>query len=167
MPSLKRSFPPVANRETRLLVLGSLPGEVSLAQARYYAHPRNQFWQLMSDVIEQDLTRLDYDERLTALLEARVGLWDVVESASRRGSLDAQIRDHRPNRLAELAASLPNLIAIAFNGGTAARIGRKQLAGYGHLKLVDLPSSSPAFTMSLADKRLRWRLLRGCLAAKS
>jgi double-stranded uracil-DNA glycosylase len=164
---LKRSFPPVVNSETRLLVLGSLPGEASLAQSRYYAHPRNQFWLLMSDVVDRDLTRLDYPDRLEALLAARVGLWDVVESASRHGSLDAQIRDHRPNRLVELAAALPKLIAIGFNGGTAARIGRKQLVSRNDLTLIDLPSSSPAFTMSLDEKRLRWRLLRERISAKT
>ena len=164
---LKRSFPPVVNSETRLLVLGSLPGEESLARARYYAHPRNQFWLLMSDVIGCDLTKLDYPDRLDALLAARVGLWDVVESASRRGSLDAQIRDHRPNRLIEVAAALPKLAAIGFNGGTAARIGRKQLAARNDLKLIDLPSSSPAFTLSLAEKRLRWRILRQWISGKT
>ena len=166
MQQLKRSFPPVVNSETRLLVLGSLPGEASLSQARYYAHPRNQFWLLMSDVVDRDLTRLDYPDRLEALLAAHVGLWDVVESASRRGSLDAQIRDHRPNRLIELAAALPMLAAVGFNGGTAARIGHKQLAARNDLALIDLPSSSPAFTMSLAEKQLRWRLLRERLSAK-
>jgi TDG/mug DNA glycosylase family protein len=156
----KRSFPPVVDQATRLLVLGSLPGERSLAEARYYAHPRNQFWQLMSGVIDRDLTALGYADRLAALLAAQVGLWDVVESASRSGSLDAKIRDHRPNRLAELAASLPNLGAVAFNGGTAARIGRPQLVARPDLALIALPSSSPAFTMTLAEKSARWSALR-------
>ena len=156
----KRSFPPIVNAETRLLLLGSLPGEESLAQGRYYAHPRNQFWLLMSDVVDRDLMKLDYPDRLAELLAAQVGLWDVVESASRRGSLDAQIRDHRPNRLIELAATLPKLAAIGFNGNTAARIGRKQLAARNDVQLIDLPSSSPAFTMSLVEKGLRWRILR-------
>jgi len=158
-PRIKRSFPPVVDRETRLLVLGSLPGERSLAEARYYAHPRNQFWLLIGAVIGRDLATLEHADRLDALLRARVGLWDVVESAARVGSLDARIRDHRPNRLAELAASLPNLAAVAFNGGTAARIGRIQLARRTDLALIALPSSSPAFTMRLADKLVRWRAL--------
>lgn len=165
MHELKRSFPPVVDGKTRLLVLGSLPGERSLAEARYYAHPRNQFWLLMGDVIEKDLARLDYADRLEALLTARVGLWDVVESASRRGSLDGQIRDHTPNRLPELVASLPKLAAVAFNGGTAAHLGRRQLGGHHGLALIDLPSSSPAYTMSLADKRLRWRILQDWISA--
>jgi hypoxanthine-DNA glycosylase len=165
MHELKRSFPPVVDGNTRLLVLGSLPGERSLAEARYYAHPRNQFWLLMGDVIQQDLARLDYADRLEALLAARIGLWDVVESASRRGSLDGQIRDHTPNRLPELAAALPALAAVAFNGGTAARLGRRQLGEDHDLALIDLPSSSPAYTMSLADKRLRWQILQDWISA--
>lgn len=164
---IKRSFPPVVDSKTRLLVLGSLPGEQSLAQSRYYANPRNQFWLLMGEVIECDLAALDYPDRLRTLLAAGVGLWDVVDSASRAGSLDAQIRGHRPNRLAELAAALPQLAAVAFNGGTAARIGRTQLGGRDDLTLIALPSSSPAYTMNLADKAQCWRELRYWLKAKS
>ena len=157
---LKRSFGPIVDARTRLLVLGSLPGEESLAQSRYYAHPRNQFWRLMGDVIGVGLEALDYDARLAALLTARVGLWDVVESATRHGSLDANIRSHRANRLADLTASLPCLCAVAFNGATAAALGRRQLADVAGLALIALPSSSPAYTLSLAEKRERWRALR-------
>ena len=160
---LRRSFGPITDSRTRLLVLGSLPGEESLARSRYYAHPRNQFWLLMSDVIGVGLDRLDYDARLAALLAAHVGLWDVVESAARRGSLDANIRGHRANRLVALTASLPCLSAVAFNGATAATIGRRQLADIDGLTLVALPSSSPAHTLPLAEKRTRWRTLRSFL----
>jgi len=158
--TVKRSFPPVVDTGVRLLVLGSLPGEVSLAATRYYAHPRNQFWRLMGAVLEADLTIMSYDDRLEALLRAGVGLWDVVETATRRGSLDASIRDHRPNRLAELVAALPELAAVAFNGGTAALIGRRQIEGIDGVALVALPSSSPAYTLPFDEKRARWLELR-------
>jgi double-stranded uracil-DNA glycosylase len=154
----KRSFQPVVNAGTRLLVLGSLPGEASLAAARYYAHPQNQFWRLIGGVVGRDLASLAYEERLAALLASGVGLWDVVASAARRGSLDGAIRDHQANDLAALAASLSSLRAIAFNGATAARIGRKAL-GATSLALIDLPSSSPAFTLPLAEKQARWQVL--------
>src|SRR4051794_1456568 len=124
----KRSFPPVVNPQVRLLVLGSLPGVRSLAAQRYYAHPQNQFWQLMSGVIGQDLTALAYEARLAALLAARVGLWDVVASARREGSSDAAIRDLVGNDLAGLVATLPALRAIGFNGATSFRHGSKQLS---------------------------------------
>lgn len=155
----KRSFPPVVAADTRVLVLGSLPGEKSLAALRYYAHPQNRFWHLIGTVIGQDLQPLDYDARLQALLAAGVGLWDTVASAHRAGSLDAAIRDAEHTRLAELVASLPALRAVGFNGGTSARIGMPQLAGSG-LALIALPSSSPAYAaMPLAEKEKLWGAL--------
>jgi len=159
----KRSFDPVVNDRTRLLILGSLPGEMSLAQARYYANPRNQFWRLVGSVIGSDLVSQGYEKRLAALLAAGIGLWDVIETASRTGSLDTSIRDHRPNRLAELAASLPNLAAVAFNGGKAAAIGRRQLAALEGPSLIVLPSSSPAHTLAFERKRTAWMQLRAHL----
>ena len=158
----KRSFPPVADARTRLLILGSLPGEVSLAHARYYAHPQNQFWRLIGGVIGRNLTPLAYEDRLQALLDARVGLWDVVASAERTGSLDGAIRALEPNDLPGLIASLPDLQAVGFNGGTSARIGRKAI-GDTHLTLIDLPSSSPAFTLSFVAKQARWAPLQAFL----
>lgn len=161
---VKASFPPVVDEHTRVLVLGSLPGEQSLARGRYYANPRNQFWRLIGTVMETDLVPLSYEERLGALLGAGVGLWDSVGSAQRRGSLDAAIREHRANDLAALAASLPSLRAVGFNGGTSARIGMKQLEGRPDLMLLPLPSSSPAFTMSFEAKLERWMGLKPYLA---
>ena len=93
----KSSFPPVAAADARLLVLGSLPGDRSLAEARYYAHPQNQFWALMSGVLARDLVALAYDERLVALRDAGVALWDVIGSAHRIGSTDAAILDAQVN----------------------------------------------------------------------
>jgi double-stranded uracil-DNA glycosylase len=153
---LKSSFAPVADAGTRLLVLGSLPGEVSLRRSQYYAHPQNQFWRLMGAVIAADLAGAGYPERLATLLGAGVGLWDVVRSARRAGSLDAAIRDHQPNALAALAATLPALRAIAFNGAKASSIGRRELADSSRWTLVDLPSTSPAHTMAFERKRAEW-----------
>ena len=158
-PDRKRSFPPVVDARTRLLTCGSLPGERSLAARRYYAHLQNQFWRLLSPVVGTDLAALDYDDRLAALLEAHIGLWDVVATATRSGSSDAAIRDLAPNDLAALVATLPDLRAVAFNGGTAHRIGVRQLAGSA-LPLIALPSSSPLHTIGLAAKQPAWAGLR-------
>jgi hypoxanthine-DNA glycosylase len=159
MESLKRSFPPVADAATRVLVLGSLPGEESLARRQYYANPRNQFWRLIGGVIGKDLAALAYEARLAALLEAGIGLWDTVGSATRRGSLDSSIRDHRPNDLAALVQSLPELRAVGFNGGRSASIGRPMLAGRDGLALLPLPSSSPAYTLAFEAKLEHWLAL--------
>ncbi|RDE06969.1 DNA-deoxyinosine glycosylase [Sphingomonas aracearum] len=160
----KHSFPPVVAADTRLLVLGSLPGERSLAERRYYAHPQNQFWRLIGAAVERpDLPALPYDERLLALLAAGVGLWDVVASAIRPGSTDAAIREAAGNDLATLVASLPVLRAVAFNGGTAWRQGAPVLKNSGP-DLITLPSSSPLHTIGLAAKLPAWQALRQYLS---
>jgi hypoxanthine-DNA glycosylase len=143
-----------------VLILGSLPGAMSLARAEYYGNPRNAFWRLVGGVIGADLVALPYAERLDALRRARIGLSDVVASAVRPGSLDAAIRAAEPADLAALVARLPDLRAVAFNGGTAARIGRRQLAAVSGPDLVELPSSSPAYAgMPFAAKLARWSVL--------
>lgn len=149
-----------------MLVLGSLPGQASLAAGQYYAHPRNQFWPLIGEVIGQPaLPGRPYQDRLAALAEAGVGLWDVFASAVRAGSLDSAIRDGEAAALADLAASLPDLCAVAFNGKAAARAGRRALEGFS-LTLVDLPSSSPAYAaLPFAAKRAQWIALRRFLNA--
>lgn len=141
-------------------MLGSLPGERSLAERRYYAHPQNRFWHLIGNVIDTPLEPLDYEKRLETLLVHRVGLWDTVASATRSGSLDAAIRDATHNQLADLVGTLPDLRAVGFNGAASAKIGAKLLAG-SNLELVPLPSSSPAYAaMKLDEKERRWRELR-------
>lgn len=155
----KSSFPPVVAPDTRVLVLGSLPGDRSLAAGRYYAHPRNRFWHLIGRAIGLELEPLDYEARLAALLRARVGLWDTVGSARRIGSLDTAIREAEPNPLADLAASLPDLRAVGFNGKASALVGMPLLAGRG-LALIPLPSSSPAnASVPLAEKEKLWAAL--------
>jgi TDG/mug DNA glycosylase family protein len=160
----KTSFPAVADARTRVLILGSLPGEASLQKAQYYAHPQNQFWRLLEPVIGHGLVAAPYAERLDLLRAAGVGLWDVIRQARRIGSLDAAIRDHLPNALAEFAATLPALRAIAFNGGKASEIGRRQLGTDSGLALITLPSSSPAHaSVPLADKQAAWLALKAFL----
>ena len=150
-----------------MLILGSLPGEASLAAQRYYAHPQNQFWRLLGDALGEPLATLDYDARLERLAERGVAVWDVVGEALRRGSLDGALRDVRANPLVEFTLRHPRLRAIAFNGQTAARIGSAALADRSDLRLIDLPSSSPAYTLAYADKVQRWALLgKLALAAK-
>jgi hypoxanthine-DNA glycosylase len=163
MDEIKRSFPPVADARARVLVLGSLPGEASLAAARYYAHPRNHFWRLIGAVIEEEMEPLPYEKRLATLRGAGVALWDTVGAARRRGSLDGDIRDAEANSVAGLVAELPVLRAVGFNGGKSAAIGVKQLAAHEHLALLPLPSSSPAFTMAFEAKLERWLALRAYL----
>jgi hypoxanthine-DNA glycosylase len=166
---VKAGLPPIAAPDTRLFMLGSLPGDASLAARRYYAHPTNQFWRLLGNAIGEELHALPYDERLEKLASRSIGLWDVIASASRNGSLDQAIREAEHNRIAHLMHDFPNLSAIAFNGSTASAIGRK-LIGVppARLTLIDLPSSSAANTRPFAEKEKAWsRLAQFCVPAQT
>lgn len=156
----KAAFAPIVDANTRLLILGSLPGDASLAAAQYYAHPHNAFWRLIGEVVGCELASLPYPARLEALRSAGVGLWDVIASAERVGSLDVAIRSPQSADLAKLISSRPDLTAIAFNGATAARLGRRALAGVEGIALIDLPSSSPAHARPLAEKSAAWAVLK-------
>ncbi|MDQ3078438.1 MAG: DNA-deoxyinosine glycosylase [Pseudomonadota bacterium] len=158
MDPFKQSMAPVGAARPMLLVLGSLPGEASLRAQRYYAHPQNQFWRLLGDALGEPLGDLAYQERLARLAAREVGLWDVVGEARRKGSLDADLREVSANPLADYVSRQPELGAIAFNGLTAAKLGRRILAA-SDVTLIDLPSSSPAYTLAFADKAARWSVL--------
>ena len=164
MNERKHSFAPIVTSDTRLLVLGSLPGERSLAERRYYAHAQNQFWKLISPAAGRELEPLAYDDRLDALRAAGIGLWDVVASATRTGSTDAAMREIEEHDIAALAATLPDLRANAFNGATAHRHGLKQLGRTAaRYAIVALPSSSPLHTVGLAAKQPAWSALASYL----
>jgi hypoxanthine-DNA glycosylase len=156
----KLCFPPVCDERTCVIIFGSLPGEISLGAGQYYANPRNHFWRLTGAVIGIALCDQTYEVRLQTLLDARIGLWDVVRSAHREGSLDSAIQDCEPNELGAYVASLVNLRAIAFNGNKAAQIGAKQLPPGFEPAVVTLPSSSPANTMSFDRKLEHWMALK-------
>jgi TDG/mug DNA glycosylase family protein len=158
--SVKAGLPPIARSDARLFLLGSLPGDASLAARRYYAHPTNQFWRLLGAAVGEELQSLGYEARLQRLAERRIGLWDVIASASRRGSLDQAIRDAEHNRIEHLLHDFPDLQAIAFNGTTAASVGRTLIGNPPHgIALIDLPSSSAANTRALSEKGAAWRVL--------
>ncbi len=152
-------FAPVVDTETRLLILGSLPGDASLRAAQYYAHPRNAFWPLIGGVLGEDLLALRYEQRLDRLTARGVGLWDVIASAERSGSLDAAIRSPEAADLRGLIGSLSRLRAVAFNGKLAAKLGRRIIGDVAGVRLIDLPSSSPAHAIPLAGKANIWNSL--------
>ena len=147
---------PVIARATRLVVLGSFPGAASLAAGQYYAHPRNQFWPLLSALWGTDLVALPYARRLQVLRERGLGLWDVYASCLREGSLDSAIEAAERNDLASLPRRAPALEAIAHNGGESAR-SRRITAALG-LPVYRLPSTSPANASWSFDRKVRaWR----------
>ena len=153
-----KCLPPLIGRDTRLVLLGSFPGAASLAAGQYYAHPRNQFWPLLSALLSEDLVALDYASRLQRLREHGLGLWDVIAECEREGSLDSAIREARYNDLGGLRRRAPHLVAVAHNGGESARAMR--ITGRLGLQVFRLPSSSPAnASWSFERKLAAWRVV--------
>lgn len=142
MTTTLTGLPPIIGPASRVLILGSFPSEASLAARQYYAHKRNQFWQILGAVIRRPLYELDYPERQQAVLEAGLAIWDVYASCERIGSLDSAIRNGKPNDFVRLKESVPELRHVCFNGQTAGRFA-PQLQALGFETRV-LPSTSPA-----------------------
>lgn len=153
--ALLAGFPPVLDVGIEALILGSFPGVASLAAGHYYAHPRNRFWPTLERCLAEPLTVLDFEERYRRLLRHRIGLWDVIDACVRPGSLDADIRDARPNALGEVLMRAPRLRKVLFNGRTAAR--QSTLFEQAGLLVFVLPSTSPAHAgMSFERKLEAW-----------
>ena len=160
---MKTGFAPVADKDTRLFILGSLPGDRSIALGQYYGHPTNHFWRLLGAVIGEELYALPYEDRLDRLRHKGIGLWDVFHAAHRPGSGDSAIRQGTHNALDDLVTGYPRLAAIAFNGGTAAREGRRNFPDERGIELIDLPSSSAANTIGFQAKLASWKRLTSFL----
>jgi hypoxanthine-DNA glycosylase len=154
---LKRGLPPAIPSNARVLLLGSFPGEESLRQAQYYAHPRNQFWRLLGHLLDVELHALPYEERLARLAKRRIGVWDIITRCERAGSLDGDIRNADLSQFEWLRDYAPRLAVVAMNGRKAGT-AEARLAALGYRTLV-LPSSSPAYTLPYAQKLAAWQAL--------
>jgi hypoxanthine-DNA glycosylase len=160
-----RGFPPVARRGARVLVLGSMPGAASLAAGEYYAHPRNQFWRIVGELLDVD-PAAPYARRTAALRRADIALWDVLASCRRPGSLDADI-DERSivvNPFADFLAAHPHIRRVCFNGARAEAAWCRHvlpvLPRDRELACLRLPSTSPAHAALTFRQKLRaWRAL--------
>jgi len=152
-----RGFPPVVAAHTHTLILGSFPGEASLAATQYYAHPRNQFWKLLGAILDEpQLYELAYELRLERVLKHGIGLWDVLAACHREGSLDSAIRNAKPNDFDSLREYAPQLRKVCFNGKKAGQFAG--VIGAAGFETLVLPSSSPANAMrSFEQKFAVWR----------
>ena len=147
-----QGFEPVVGPASRLLVLGSFPGEASLKAGRYYAHPRNQFWPILAQVLGQPLLDWPFERRYQAVIAAGLGIWDVYAACEREGSLDTSIRNAERNDFGLVRRECPGLVAIAHNGGESFRHAKyTQALG---LPVHKLPSTSPANASWSFDRKL-------------
>jgi hypoxanthine-DNA glycosylase len=168
MPS--KSFPPISSADTKVLILGSLPGKRSLQEQRYYAQPRNSFWRIMGALFSAG-PELAYDERTRLLLRQGIALWDVVASAERPGSLDSAIvgSSVTVNDFRSLFGAHRKLELVCFNGAKAAELYQRRVlptleADYPHIRYERLPSTSPAHAaMRYEEKLARWSIIKSVI----
>lgn len=141
----KRSFDPISNADTTILILGTMPGDRSLELGEYYGHSRNKFWEIISTISNNDLP-LTYSDKKELLLKSKIGIWDVAHKTNRKGSLDSAIEDEEPNNLDNFIARHKNLKVIGFNGTKSQVLFDKYFDRKSDLKYISLPSTSPANT---------------------
>ena len=152
-----RGLPPLVAPDARVLILGSFPSEASLAARQYYAHPRNHFWPMLSALLNEPLAAMSYPARIARVRAHGIAIWDTIVACEREGSLDAGIRNAERGAIAGIRRVAPGIRVVCFNGGTAGRAEPIwRAAGYATLVL---PSTSPAYTLPLAQKVARWRVL--------
>jgi hypoxanthine-DNA glycosylase len=162
---LKRSFPPFADERSRVLVLGTLPGEESLRRAEYYAHPRNLFWPILFALFGGAPTP-DYRQRVAFLVAHRIALWDVCAAGEREASADSSIRREAPNAIDALLDRYPQIRGVTFNGSGAERLYDRHFRRRPRLLYLALPSTSPAHArLGFEAKLARWTALRALVEA--
>ena len=174
--TLLTAFPPVSDACARILILGSMPGVASLDAQRYYAHPQNAFWPVISSILRDDPALLDakphfgaspvdsvYRQATQMVIDRNIAIWDVLKHCRRPGSLDSNIRQDSAvcNDLETFLQAHPDVYKILFNGKAAQRLFERtalpQLSMSDQLELIPLPSTSPAMAgLSRAEKRTHW-----------
>ena len=156
------SLPPVIDTESRVIILGTMPSDISLERKEYYANPRNQFWKIIYGIYNQTPSD-DYNEKCSFLLSRKIALWDVLYSCERERNADANITNPVPNDFKSLFNDYPGIKAVFFNGKRAEtlfnRLAKNSLDGF--LFYQRLPSSSSANSrMTLDEKAKEWKIVK-------
>lgn len=141
--NFKTSFPPIADAETEILILGTLPGDRSLEVGEYFAHPRNRFWKIISCITGNPVPET-YTEKRELLLTSRIGVWNVLHKANRKGSLDTGIRNEVPNDLTAFLSQHQKVKVIGFDGLKAGALYNKHFSRISGIKYISLPGCSAA-----------------------
>lgn len=154
----------IVDKRTRVLIIGSMPGQQSLEKQQYYGNPRNHFWPIIGELLQLDIPD-NYEERLQVLRQAGIGLWDAIARCERSGSLDATIKREVPNDFGALFTEYPQIQCVLFNGGKAFTVFKKHvgLDVLGQRVFAQMPSTSPIpgkNIKSFEEKVEAWSVLK-------
>ena len=154
------SFPSISNQNSKILILGTMPGVQSLALNQYYGHQRNAFWKLLFTIFEEPFST-DYEVKKNLVLQHNVAVWDVLQACVREGSLDSAIEQEVPNDFTSFLKAHPNIKHIFFNGQKAAAFFKRYCTVSDQYKLITLPSTSPANAgISFEQKLKEWQIIK-------
>ena len=151
-----KSFPYFINSETEILILGTMPGAMSLEKNEYYANPRNHFWKIIYTVFHALPIANSFEEKKDFLLNNKIGIWDVLENCERKGSLDIHIKNQKENDFEVLFKEFPAISKIIFNGKQSHLFFAKKFGQIEGITYYVMPSTSPANTMSFENKLKIW-----------
>jgi hypoxanthine-DNA glycosylase len=152
------SFPPIVNAETEILILGTMPGAISLQKQEYYANKQNQFWKILFKVFANGTVPEVFQEKCKVLQQNKIGLWDVLANCERKGSLDIHIKNHMENDILGLLQAFPKINRILFNGKESQRYFIKKFGTIEGIVFYVMPSTSPANTVKFEEKLKLWRI---------
>lgn len=161
-------FSPIAKPNATILILGSMPGQKSLDENQYYAHPRNSFWLIMCQLFNADKD-LSYEQRKQLLHNNKVAVWDVLKSCYRQGSLDSDIDTStiETNNFKSFFKTHSRIKAVFFNGTKSEQLFNKEVfksMESSALKYHKLPSTSPAHAaMTIEEKILKWGIIKNLI----
>lgn len=158
---IQNVLPAIIDERTKVLILGSMPGEISLVKQQYYGNERNHFWRIISMLFEQELP-VAYEDKLQLAKQYNIGLWDVIQSCERQGSLDSAIKKEVPNNLKAIIEQHQQIELVLFNGGKAYTTFKKYFkeADFPQIRFVKMPSTSPVpgrNVKSFDEKLVCWR----------
>lgn len=156
------SFPPVISKDSKILILGSVPGIKSLEMQEYYAHPQNKFWRILFELFNEDYTT-DYAEKIDLLKKNKIAVWDVIDSCERKGSLDTKIKNENHHNILQLLDDFPSIKVIFCNGQKSFKTLGKILPDDPKIPVFVLPSTSPAYTIPYQQKLKDWSALKSFL----
>ena len=156
------SFPPIVSEDSKILILGSVPGIKSLEMQEYYAHPQNKFWRILFELFHEDFTT-DYAEKIELLKKNKIAVWDVIDSCERKGSLDTKIKNEAHHYILQLLRDFPSIKVIFCNGQKSFKTLRKILPDDLKIPIFILPSTSPAYTIPYQQKLKDWSVLKSFL----
>ncbi|SFD20388.1 DNA-deoxyinosine glycosylase [Flavobacterium phragmitis] len=157
------SFAPISSKNSKILILGTMPGIKSLELNQYYGHSQNNFWKFLFSILEEEFS-YDYETRKNLLVKNNIALWDVLQFCDRVGSLDSAIKNEIANDFENFLKKHPQIEVILFNGQKAAAFFKKYVHLNKEYLQITLPSTSPANAgKAFHDKLTEWNIIKTLL----